>query len=116
MLTLIETPNLGPVTISRIAIKQYNKRIKGGDLDKAEEELIRIVQSSEIEQLKIPSIVKSRVSSNAGNPNVNEFWVHKSSSMVFHVLPKDGYKVVSMGIKQDMEGFYPFEDDWTRVG
>ena len=105
MNALIETPNLGPVTISSIAIKRHSKRIEGEDLAKAEEELIRIVQSKEIEQLEIPSSIESRVSLSGGNPSANEFWVHMSSSMVFHVLPKDGYKIIFLGIKQDMEGF-----------
>lgn len=107
---LIETPNLGPVAISRIAIKQYSKQVNEEDLAKAEEELIRIVQSKEIEQLKIPSIVESRLSSNGGDPSANEFWVHMGSSMVFHVIPKDDYKIISMGIKRDMDGFVSEND------
>ena len=105
MKSLIVTPNLGSVIISNIAIKQYSKQIEDEDLAKAEDELIRIVKSKEIEQLRIPSIIESRLSSSSGNLNANEFWVHMSSSMVFHVLCKDGYKIISMGIKQDMESF-----------
>lgn len=103
--SLIDTPNLGVVAISSIAIKSFSKLIESEDLNKAEKELIRIVQSEEMEQLKIPLIVAGRVSANGGDPNAIEFWVHMPSSMVFTVLPKDGYKVVSMGIKQDMDGF-----------
>ena len=34
-----------------------------------------------------------------------EFWVHRSSSLVFTVLPKDGYRLVSMVLKTDMSDF-----------
>lgn len=105
MRTLIDTPNLGPVKNSQVAIKSYCKHCDYDDLVKAKEDLVRIVQSQEIERLEIPASVGSQMSSQGDDPSAIEFWVHFDSSMVFTVIPKDGYKLVSLGIKQDMGGF-----------
>ena len=105
MNALIETPNLGPVTIATNVIDYFCQQIVGSDFAQATEEVAQILQSQEIEQLGIPSLISNRVSSNGSDPNAIEFWVHMSSSMVFTVLPREGYKVVSMAVKQDMEGF-----------
>ena len=110
MYNVIDTPNLGPVTISRIAIKHYSEIRKDQDLTKAEEELIRIVQSQEMDQLKLPAIVANRVSAKGGDPKAIEFWCHMGSSMIFTVLPKEDYKVISLGIKQSIIGIEPCDD------
>jgi hypothetical protein len=112
MHTLIETPNLGPVTISRSVIEFFSKQRADGDLAKSAEDVIRIVQSQEIEQLTTPSMVARRVSSNGDDPNAIEFWAHLGSSMVFTVVPRDGYRLVSLGIKHSMVGFTS-DNDWS---
>ena len=104
MYNVIDTPNLGPVTISRIAIKHYSAIRQYQDLIKAEEELVRIVQSKEMDQLKIPVIVANQVSAIGGDPEAIEFWCHMGSSMIFTVLPREDYKVISLGIKQSVIG------------
>lgn len=101
---LIDTPNLGLVIISRMAIKHYSEIIEDKNLAKAEEELLCIVQSKEMERLRLPPIVAGRVSANGGDPNAIEFWCHIGSSMIFTVLPKENYKVISLGMKQSMKG------------
>lgn len=99
----VNTPNLGDVTITNNVIEYFSKHRTDGDLRKAAEDVTQILQSQEIEQLGIPTPVANRLSSNGGDPNAIEFWVHIGSSMLFTVLPKDGYKVVCMAMKQDVK-------------
>ena len=94
MQSLIETPNLGPISISKLVINYFTKQSADGDITAATEEAIEILQSSEIDQL-VPPIA---------SPGL-EFWVHRSSSLVFTALPKDGYRLVSMVIKTNMSNF-----------
>ena len=110
MYNVIDTPNLGPVMISRIAIKHYSEIRQEQDFIKAEEELMRIVQSKEMDQLKIPVIVANQVSGKGEDPEAIEFWCHMSSSMIFTVLPKEDCKVISLGIKQSLIGIDPCGD------
>lgn len=94
MQSVIETPNLGPVSISKHVIRYFNKELGNGDETSATNEAIGILQSKEIDQLVTP----------IPSPGL-EFWVHQSSSLVFTALPKDGYRLVSMVLKRDMSEF-----------
>ncbi|NRP16720.1 hypothetical protein [Marinobacterium sp. xm-a-152] len=94
MQTLIETPNLGSVTISKMVINFFIKQRDDGDVLAATNEVTEILQSQEIDQLVTP----------IPSPGL-EFWVHRSSSLVFTALPKDGYRLVSMVLKGDMSDF-----------
>ncbi|NRQ01304.1 hypothetical protein [Marinobacterium sp. xm-d-530] len=94
MLSLIETPNLGPVLISKLVIRYFIKEQADGDETIATNEAMQVLQSAEIYQLITP----------IPSPGL-EFWVHQSSSLVFTALPKDGYRLVSMVIKTDMSDF-----------
>lgn len=110
MNALIETPNLGVVTISKNVIDIFSRLSADRDLEQSAEDVTRILQSQEIEQLGIPTLVANRLSSNGSDPSAIEFWVHMSSSMVFTVFPKKGYRLVSMAVKQDMDGFVVDDD------
>jgi len=90
----IQTPNLGRVSISKHVIWYFAKEQTDGDETIATDDAIRILQSAEIDQLVTP----------VPSPGL-EFWVHRSSSLVFTALPKDGYRLVSMVIKRDMSDF-----------
>lgn len=94
MQSVIETPNLGPISISKLVIRYFTKQSTDGDKATATNEAIGILQSPEIDQLVTP----------VPSPGL-EFWVHRSSSLVFTALPKDGYRLVSMVIKRDMSDF-----------
>ena len=94
MHTIIETQNLGPISISKLVINYFVKQEADGDLTNATHEVIEILQSKEIDQLVTP----------IPSPGF-EFWVHRSSSLVFTALPKDGYRLVSMVTKRDMSEF-----------
>ena len=94
MQPLIQTPNLGPVSISKHVVRYFIKEQADGDETTATNNAIRILQSAEIDQLVIP----------VPSPGL-EFWVHRSSSLVFTALPKDGYRLVSMVTKRDMSDF-----------
>jgi len=94
MQDLIQTQNLGPVSISKHVIKYFIKEQADGDEATATNDAIRILQSAEIDQLITP----------IPSPGL-EFWVHRSSSLVFTALPKDGYRLVSMVITTDMSDF-----------
>ena len=94
MQPIIETMNLGPVSISKLVINYFTKQSADGDIMAATEEAIEILQSSEIDHLVTP----------IPSPGL-EFWVHRSSSLVFAALPKDGYRLVSMVLKRDMSDF-----------
>lgn len=99
MQSLIETPNLGPVSISKYVIRYFIKEQADGDEATATNDAIRFLQSAEIDHLVTP----------IPSPGL-EFWVHRSSSLVFTALPKDGYKQVSMVIKTDLSDFV-FNDE-----
>ncbi len=94
MQSLIETPNLGPISISKHVIGYFTKQSTDGDTTDANNEAIEILQSNEIDQLVTP----------IPSPGL-EFWVHRSSSLVFTALPKDEYRLVSMVTKRDMSDF-----------
>jgi hypothetical protein len=94
MQDFIQTSNLGPVSISKHVIRCFFQEQTDGDEAIATNEAIQILQSTEIDQLVTP-VPSSEL----------EFWVHRSSSLVFTVLPKGDYKHVSMVLKQDMSNF-----------
>ncbi len=94
MQSLFETPNLGPVSISKLVINFFMKQRADDDITNATNEVIGILQSQEVDQLITP----------IPSPGL-EFWVHRSSSLVFTALPKDGYRLISMVIKTDMSDF-----------
>lgn len=91
MQDLIQTQNLGPVSISKHVIRYFAHEQADGNETIATNEAIHVLQSSEIDQLVTP----------IPSPGL-EFWVHRSSSLVFTALPKEGYRLVSMVIKTDM--------------
>ena len=99
MQSLIETPNLGPISISKLVINYFTKQSADGDIKASTEEAIEILQSSEIDQLVTP----------IASPGM-EFWVHRPSSLVFTALLKDDYRLVSMVLKTDMSDFV-FDDE-----
>lgn len=94
MPSIIETPNLGPTAVSKLVINYFIKQQAHGDITSATNKVTEILQSEEIDQLVTP----------IPSPGL-EFWVHRSSSLVFTALPKDGYRLVSMVIKRDMSDF-----------
>lgn len=100
----METPNLGTISIAQ-AVINYLSKFSKGDLTKAYQLACEILKSNKIEQIKVPFASSSFMISNNDVPDTLEFWVHQSSSMVFIVIPKDGYRLVSMALKQDMSDF-----------
>ena len=94
MQDVIQTQNLGPVSISKHVIRYFIKEQADSNETTATNEAIEILQSAVIDQLVTP----------IPSPGL-EFWVHRSSSLVFTALPKDGYRLVSMVIKTDMSDF-----------
>lgn len=94
---LIQTQNLGPVAVSDQVVTYFIKDSGYSDVCAATEATNDILQSSRIEQLEVPVQVSGSM--------LLEFWVHQASSMVFTVLPKDGYRLVSMAVKRDMSDF-----------
>ena len=94
MQSLIETPNLGPISISKNVIGYFTKQSTDDGITAAAHEAIKILQSNEIDQLVTP----------IPSPGL-EFWIHRSSSLVFTALPKEGYRLVSMVLKTDMSDF-----------
>ena len=91
---LIETTSLGPVAISRHVIRFFAREQADGDETIATNKAIESLQSTELEKLTTPMPSQGL-----------EFWIHRSSSLVFTVLLEDGYKVVSMVVKADMSNF-----------
>ena len=45
------------------------------------------------------------MAANADDPAALEFWVHRDSSTIFLVIPKENTKQVDMAIKQNMANF-----------
>ena len=103
MLAIIETPILGPVTVSQHVFKHYS-RLCGGDMDKAAQIAKGILESADIERLEVPAMIASLMTAKGDDPNALEFWVHRDSSTMFLVKPKENYKLVEMAMEQDMSG------------
>lgn len=91
------TTNLGSVCISNRSIECFRKHRADDDVATVTNELIEILKSDKIELLEFPMIVDK--------PIQLEFWVHQSSSMIFSVIPKEGYRLISSVIKSDMSDF-----------
>lgn len=102
MQPIIETPNLGPVTISEHVVKHFSK-LCDGDMYKALAHVTEIIKDSYIERLEVPAPISSMMSK-GDNPGALEFWVHRDSSTMFLVKPKENYKLVEMAMEQDMCG------------
>jgi hypothetical protein len=100
MQSIIETPNLGPVTISQHVVKHFSK-LCDGDMDEALAKASEILKDSEIEKLDVPATVANLMT----DPNAIEFWLHKDSSTVFMVKPKEDARLVEMAMMQGMSGF-----------
>lgn len=103
MLSIIETPNLGLVKISRGVIDHFRKQREDDDIAKSIEEAVQILQSLEIEKLDPPPIVALNMSLNGNDHNALEFWLHRDSSMAFLIVPKDNYRLVSGAIIHNMD-------------
>lgn len=101
----IETSKLGPVTVSRRVIEHFRKQSEHGDPAKSTEDVVRVLQSQQIDKLEVPAIVAQRMAESGDSHLGIEFWVHPGSSAVFLIVPEDGYRLVSMAIKQSMGGF-----------
>ena len=93
MQDIIQTQNLGSVLISKHVIRYFIKAQADGDEAIAIKKAIEILQSQEIDKLVTPIPSQGL-----------EFWVHRSSSLVFTALLKDGYKLISVIAKHDMSG------------
>lgn len=104
MQSIIETPNLGPVTISQHVVKHFS-RLCDGDLDKASEMAKGILNSADIERLEVPPAIAGLMTAKGNDPNTLEFWVHPVSSTMFLVKPQENCKLVHMAMKKDMAGF-----------
>lgn len=104
MLPITETPNLGPVTISQHVVKYFSK-FCDGDMEEASIMAEEVLKSSDIERLVVPVPIASLMVSKCDNPDALEFWVHRDSSTMFLVKPRENYKLVEMAMKQDLAGF-----------
>lgn len=103
MQSTIDTPNLGPVTISQHVVKHFRK-LCDGDIDKASIMAEELLKSADIERLEVPAAIASLMVSKGDNPDALEFWGHRDSSTMFLVKPKENYKLVEMAMKQDISG------------
>jgi hypothetical protein len=103
MQPVIETPNLGPITISQ-HVNRYFKQ-SNDDASQAANEAVRVLQSTAIERLEVPGVIAKLMAANADDPAALEFWVHRDSSTIFLVIPKENTKQVDMAIKQNMANF-----------
>ena len=103
MQLIYKTQKLGPITISKYVIQNFND-FCDGDLEKAFNMALNILKSSEIERIEIPFLVAITMTSNGDDPNALEFWVHKDTSTMFLIKPENNFKKVSMATKQDMTG------------
>ena len=100
----IETANLGMVSISEHVIKHLSRLC---DNDSREGAFMAegILKSADIERLEVPAAIAALMASKIDDPNTLEFWVHRDSSTVFLVKPRENYRVVEMAMKTSMAGF-----------
>ncbi|NVK01467.1 MAG: hypothetical protein HWE12_07995 [Oceanospirillaceae bacterium] len=96
----IDTPNLGPVTVSQHVVKHFSK-LCNSDMDEALAKTEKILKDPEIERLEIPAAVAEMMA----DPNVLEFWLHRDRSTVFMVKPQKNARLVEMVMNQSMAGF-----------
>jgi hypothetical protein len=104
MQAIIETPNLGPVTVSQHVVKQFSK-LCNGDIDEALAKTEEILKDPDMERLDVPAMIASLMTAKGDDPNILEFWVHHDSSTVFMVKPQEDARLVEMAMKQSMPGF-----------
>lgn len=103
--TIIETSKLGPVKVSSHVIAKFNDQSEHGEPAKSAEEVVRVLQSQQIEKFEVPASIALHMAENGDGHLGLEFWVHPDSPMVFLVIPQDSYRLVSMAIKQSIDGF-----------
>jgi hypothetical protein len=103
MQLIVDTLNLGPITISQHVIKHFS-RLCDDDMNKASEMAAGILRSLEIERLDVPAAIASLMNSNGDDPNALEFWVHFASCTMFLVKPHESIRLVEMAMKQNMVG------------
>lgn len=96
METTIHTPKLGAILISENLINEFVLITDDVDISNAYDEIIKILQNTDIEEIIPPvPIPRSEV----------EMWVHRPTGLIFCVLLKDDYRLVSFVIKGDMSDF-----------
>ena len=100
----IETANLGTVSISKDVIKHFS-RLCDDDFDEAIGIAEGILRSADIERIEVPAAIAALMAVKIDDSNDLEFWVHRDSSTVFLVKPRENYRVVEMAIKTSMVGF-----------
>jgi len=94
--TKIQTPKLGAILISEHLIKAFVLIIDDVDISNAYDEIIKILQGTDIEEI-IPPVPLPRFEV--------EMWVHRPTGLIFCVLLKDDYRLVSSVIKGEMSDF-----------
>ena len=95
MQTKIQTPKLGPIVIANRVEKAFISIADDVGVADAGDEVIKILQSHELEEIIPPVYV----------PSLGvEMWVHRSTELIFCVFLKDGYRHISSVIKGDMSG------------
>ena len=99
MQPIIETSNLGSVTISQHVVKHFSK-LCDGNINKATEIAIGILNSADIERLEVPVVIADLMTGKGDDPNAIEFWVHHESSTVFLIKPFESYMLVEMAIEK----------------
>lgn len=97
----IETRNLGLVKISQHVVKYFSK-VCDCDTDEALAKTAEILKSPDIERLEVPSMIASLMVSKGDNPDALEFWVHRNTSTMFLVKPKENCKLVEMALEQEI--------------
>lgn len=92
---IFDTPNLGPIKISLLVIKYFSKAC-GISMREALIFAKNILESTDIEEIHVPSEVALVMANKGENPHALEFWVHLDSSKIFLVKPQKNYKLVEM--------------------
>ena len=91
----IQTSKLGEVFLSEHLIKAFIAVVDDIKVDDANDEIMKILKSHELEEIKPPAAI----------PSINiEMWVHRSTELIFCVFLKNSQKYVSSVIKGDMSG------------
>lgn len=92
------------VLIFKHVIKHFS-RLCDDDFDEGIGAAEDILKSADMERLEVPAAIVALMASKIDDPNTLEFWVHRDSSMVFLVKPRENYRVVEMAMKTSMAGF-----------
>jgi hypothetical protein len=83
----------------------YNNQSEHGAPAKNSMEVVSLLQSQQIEQLKVPAIIGRRMLQNGDSSRGIKFWIHPDSSKVFLVVAKDSYRLVDRVVLQCMDDF-----------